>query len=584
MHRFPVWSPFAKRLSLSVAGALRAMEESDRRGWWHLDVSDACHGTDYGFLVDDDARVYPDPRSPWQPNGVHGLSRVYDHSRFAWSDARFQAPPLASAIIYELHVGTFTAQGSLDAAAEKLDYLVKLGITHVELMPVAAFEGRYGWGYDGVALFAVHEPYGGPDGLKRFVNAAHAKGLAVLLDVVYNHFGPSGNYTGKFGPYVTDLHHTPWGGAVNLEAAESNEVRRFLCDNALMWMHDYHIDGLRLDAVHAFVDRSAIHFLEQLSIEVETLGTALGRRLVLIAESDLNDPRVVTPREAGGLGINAQWSDDFHHALFTILNPEERGGYCADFGSFAQLVKAMEQAFVYDGIYSSYRKRIHGRPIGPLSYHRFLAYIQTHDQVGNRAAGERISHIAGVERAKIAAALYLLSPFVPMIFQGEEWAASSPFLYFADHDDRELARLVSEGRKREFSASGWPPEMIPDPESPETFETSKLDWNELNDRDHAETLAWYCALISLRRSTPCLNDAVPRDVHAASDEEKKWIRVECGTITTLCNLGARDASFPVAQSSFVELASHRTIRIVDNAVNLPPDSIAVLSVPLVKNA
>ena len=577
MHRFAVWSPFAKRLSVRAAGNILSMEGPDDHGRWQLDVNDAGHGSDYGFLVNDDTKVYPDPRSPWQPNGVHHLSRVYDHSRFVWSDSGFQAPPLASGIVYEMHVGTFTPQGTFDAAIEKLDYLVDLGVTHVELMPVAAFEGRHGWGYDGVALFAAHEPYGGPDGLKHFVNAAHAKRLAVLLDVVYNHFGPSGNYTGKFGPYVTDSHHTPWGGAVNLEDAESNEVRRFFCDNAIMWLSDYHIDGLRLDAVHAFVDRSAIHFLEQLAAEVETLEAQLGRRLVLIAESDLNDPRIVTPREAGGFGIGAQWSDDFHHALFAALNPNERSGYYADFGSLAQLAKALEQTFVYDGIYSGYRRRIHGRPTGSLSQHRFLGYIQTHDQVGNRAVGDRISHIAGLERAKIAAAIYLLSPFVPMLFQGEEWAASSPFQYFADHDDRELARLVSEGRKREFRAFGWAPESTPDPESPMTFEASKLKWDESGQPAHADMLEWYRGLIRLRRFTPCLNNGTAGSAHVTFDEPKKWFRFERGAISVLCNLGKQNIAFSIPPSASVVLASRSSIQIANDAINLPPDTVAVVT-------
>jgi maltooligosyltrehalose trehalohydrolase len=499
MHRFEIWAPLAIRLSVSVDGVAYAMEGPDERGWWRRTIEIAGPGTDYGYLVDDDPHCYPDPRSSWQPHGVHGLSRVFDQSAFAWSDAKFQPPPLASGIIYELHIGTFSPQGTFDAAAAKLDYLVELGVTHVELMPVAAFEGRHGWGYDGVALNAVHETYGGPDGLKRFIDTAHAKGPAVLLDVVYNHFGPSGNYTGKFGPYVVDSHHTPWGGAVNLEDARSHEVRRFFCDNALMWMRDFHIDGLRIDAVHAFVDRSAIHFLEQLAAEVETLQAATARRLVLIAESDLNDPRVVTPREGGGFGFDAQWSDDFHHALFAALNPKERDGYYADFGTLAQLAKAIERTFVYDGIYSGYRNRIHGRPTGTLSQHRFLGYIQNHDQVGNRAVGDRISHISGVQRAKIAAAMFLLSPFVPMLFQGEEWAATSPFQYFADHQDPELARMVSQGRRKEFSAFGWDPASIPDPEDPATFEASKLKWDETMQPGHAEMLEWYHTLIRLRR-------------------------------------------------------------------------------------
>jgi len=575
MHRFAVWAPLAKRISLSAAGSVRAMNGPDDRGWWKLDVTDAGHGTDYGFLVDDDAKAYPDPRSLWQPDGVHELSRVYDHRRFHWSDARFQAPPLAAGIVYELHAGTFTPQGTFDAAIEKLDYLLELGVTHIQLMPVAAFDGKHGWGYDGVALYAVHQPYGGPDGLKRFVNAAHAKGLAVLLDVVYNHFGPSGNYTAKFGPYVTDSHHTPWGGAVNLEDAGSNEVRRFMCDNAQMWMRDYHIDGLRIDAIHAFVDRSAIHFLEQLAIETETLAAALGRRLILIAESDLNDPRVVTPREAGGFGIDAQWSDDFHHALFTVLCPAERNGYYTDFGSFEQLAQAMEKTFVYEGNYSRYRKRMHGKSAAALSQHRFLGYIQTHDQVGNRAIGDRISHIAGFERAKIAAAVCLLSPFVPMVFQGEEWAATSPFQYFADHPDPELARLVSEGRKREFRAFGWAPEMIPDPENPQTFQASKLKWNEVNEPQHAEMLEWYRSLIHLRRTTPSLNSGTPGNTRVKFDEEKKWLRIERGTISVLCNVGAQENVLTIPQPASVVLASP-TVRTGGNEITLPPDSVAIV--------
>ncbi|MGB6192401.1 MAG: malto-oligosyltrehalose trehalohydrolase, partial [Terracidiphilus sp.] len=479
MHQFEIWAPLAKKMAVEAAGAVFAMDGPDEYGWWCRAVESAGPGTVYGFLIDDDTKAYPDPRSAWQPHGVHELSRLYDQAAFKWSDAAFEAKPLAEAVVYELHVSTFTGQGTLDSAIEELDYLAGLGITHVELMPVAAFAGDRGWGYDGVALYAVHEPYGGPDALKRFVQAAHARGLAVLLDVVYNHFGPVGNYTGKFGPYLTDAHRTPWGGAVNLEDAGSRAVRRFFCDNALMWMRDYHVDGLRLDAVHAFVDRSAVHFLEQLAEETQVLASSLKRNLVLIAESDLNDPRIVAPREAGGLGIDAQWSDDFHHALFTILS-EREAGYYADFGSMAQLAKALEQTFVYDGIYSHYRQRIHGRSAAGVPQRRFLGYIQNHDQVGNRAVGDRIAAIAGIERSKIAAALVLTAPFVPMLFQGEEWAASSPFQYFANHDEPEMARLVSEGRRKEFAAFGWKPEQIPDPEDPATFERSKLDWSEVN--------------------------------------------------------------------------------------------------------
>jgi maltooligosyltrehalose trehalohydrolase len=485
MYTFAVWAPNAKRMAVQAREERAPMHGPDAHGWWSADVQSAGPGTDYGFVIDDDKKPYPDPRSRWQPNGVHSLSRVYDQSAFEWTDTGFQAPPLATAVIYELHVGTFTPEGTLDSAIEKLDALKDLGITHVELMPIASFAGRHGWGYDGVSLYAVHEPYGGPDALKRFVDAAHGKSLAVLLDVVYNHFGPAGNYTGKFGPYTTEQHHTPWGGAVNLEDAWSGEVRRFFCDNALMWMRDFRIDGLRLDAVHAFVDRSAIHFLEQLARETDALESELGRPLVLIAESDLNDPRIVTAPKAGGYGIDAQWSDDFHHALFAVLT-HDQGGYYSDFGTLEQLKKSIEQTFVYDGAYSQHRKRVHGRTAAHVSPQRFLGYIQNHDQVGNRAVGDRLHHEVGLDRARVAAAIVLTTPFIPMIFQGEEWAASAPFQYFADHEDRELARQVSEGRRREFAAFGWNPADIPDPEKKETFERSKLDWQEAGRGEHAQ--------------------------------------------------------------------------------------------------
>jgi maltooligosyltrehalose trehalohydrolase len=576
MHRFDIWAPNAKKLVVQADGAAYPMDGPDEDGWWRCVVEAAAPGTNYGFLIDDALKPYPDPRSAWQPDGVHGLSRLYDQAAFRWTDDGWEAKPLSSAIIYELHIGTFTGKETLESAIEKLDYLVELGITHVELMPVAAFAGDRGWGYDGVALYAVHQPYGGPDALKRFVNAAHMKGLAVLHDVVYNHFGPVGNYTGKFGPYLTDAHRTPWGGAVNLEDAGSREVRRFLCDNALMWMRDYHIDGLRLDAVHAFVDRSAIHFLEQLAAETETLAATTGRNLVLIAESDLNDPRIVTPREVGGLGIDAQWSDDFHHALFTVLNPEGEAGYYADFGTVRQLAKALERTFVYDGIYSRYRRRIHGRSAADVQQHRFLGYIQDHDQVGNRAMGDRIGQIAGLQRAKIAAAVVMTAPFIPMIFQGEEWAASSPFQYFADHDEPEMARLVSEGRRKEFAAFGWKPEQIPDPEKRSTFERSKLDWGELSEPEHAEMLAWYRALIELRRTTPSLNDGGPGRVRVQFNEDERWFRMQRGSIELVCNLGAGEQRFSFAGSCRILLESRDGISLSNGNLLLPADALAVV--------
>ena len=576
MHRFEVWAPFARQMAVRAGSTDYSMQGPDDQGWWLVDVDSAGPGSDYGFVIDDEGECFPDPRSPWQPNGVNGLSRIYDCSAFQWSDNGFHPPPLPESILYELHIGTFTPQGTLDAAIEKLSDLVALGVTHVELMPVASFGGEYGWGYDGVALFAVHEPYGGPNALKRFVNAAHTRGLAVLLDVVYNHFGPEGNYASRFGPYLTESHRTPWGGAVNLEEAWSHQVRRFFCDNAITWMRDFHIDGLRIDAVHAFVDRSAIHFLEQLTEETAALADVLARRLVLIAESNLNNPQIVTPRESGSFGFDAQWSDDFHHALFAVLDEGPRTGYYADFGSLRQLAKSLEKTFVYDGIYSRYRGRSHGRSAAHLSQHRFLGYIQNHDQVGNRAIGDRIAQIAGEDRAKIAAALVLLGPFVPMLFHGEEWAASSPFQYFADHKDPDLARAVSEGRRKEFAAFGWDPDSIPDPARRETFEKSKLNWSERDEPGNAEMLDWYRQLIRLRRSNPSINNGEPGNTSVTFDEANKRLCMNRGDFRVLCNLGKADWPFPLREGDQLLLYSCPSLLARDASLILPRDTAAVI--------
>ncbi|HXE11096.1 MAG TPA: malto-oligosyltrehalose trehalohydrolase, partial [Bryobacteraceae bacterium] len=399
MREFEVWAPNAKQLELQL-GHRPVPLECGERGYWHVAVDSAQPGDDYGYIIDGQKPAIPDPRSAYQPNGVNGLSRLVDHSAFPWTDRNWQAPPLTGAIVYELHIGTFTPEGTFDSTIARLDYLRDLGITHVEIMPVNEFPGKRGWGYDGVDLYAPHHAYGGPDALKRLVDACHAKGLAVLLDVVYNHLGPSGNYLSRFGPYFNENYHTPWGAAVNLDGEWSTEVRRFFCDNALMWFRDYHFDGLRLDAVHAFLDRSAIHFLEQLAIEVSALASETERQLVLIAESDLNQPLVVIARDAHGYGIDAQWSDDFHHALHSVLTGEHGGYYC-DFGSLAQLAKSLKSVFVYDGIYSEHRRRNHGRPVIGLAGTRFLGFLQNHDQIGNRATGERTSHLLTVGQLKI---------------------------------------------------------------------------------------------------------------------------------------------------------------------------------------
>ena len=545
--------------------------------WWELERRLPA-GLDYAFVIDGDG-PFPDPRSPFQPNGVHAASRTVDHATFEWRDAGFRAPPLSSAVLYELHVGTFSPQGTFDGVAGKLDELVDLGVTHLSLLPVNAFSGSRGWGYDGVQLYAPHVAYGGPDGLKRLVDACHRRGLAVILDVVYNHLGPEGNYLERFSPfYFTDRYHTPWGKAVNLDGAHSDEVRRFLCDNALGWLRDYHFDGLRIDAIHAFLDTSATHLLEQLADEVDALEAELERPLVLIAESDLNDPRVIRPREIGGYGIDAQWSDDLHHAIHAVLTGET-AGYYGDFGSLADVAAALRRAFVYDGRHSRYRKRRHGRPADGLSGHRFLAYLQNHDQVGNRAIGDRIAHVTGPDRQKIGAALVLTSPFVPMIWQGEEWAATSPFHYFTDHGDPKLGEAVRDGRRREFTAFGWDPERIPDPQSPSTFERSRLVWEERERDPHRGVLEWYRELIRLRRAEPVLRDGRREDVEVAFHDDERWLTVARGPVTVCVSLGAGERRIPLSDSAprTIRLASKPGAHIEDGAIVVPGDAVAILS-------
>ncbi|HVM47356.1 MAG TPA: malto-oligosyltrehalose trehalohydrolase [Candidatus Acidoferrum sp.] len=574
MHTFRVWATLPKRVEVQVSGCRHEMRP-EKGGWWTEDVASAGPGSDYGFILDGQG-PYPDPRSPWQPRGVHGLSRVVAHDRFNWSDAGFRAPPLGQAVIYECHIGTFTPEGTFEAAEDKLEHLLRLGVTHLELMPVAEFPGHHGWGYDGVDLFAPHQPYGGPEALKKLINACHTRGLAVLLDVVYNHLGPSGNYLSKYAPYFTDRYHTPWGWALNFDGAHSDEVRRFFCDNACMWLRDYHFDGLRLDAVHAIFDSSARPFLEQLGDEVRQLSRQLGRPRVLIPESDLNDPRLLWPPERGGFGLDAQWNDDFHHALHAVLTGE-RTGYYADFGSLADLAKALRNAFVYDGRFSTLRQRSHGRPPVGLDGLRFLGYAQTHDQVGNRAQGERLGRLVTMGRLKAAAALVFTSPFVPMIFQGEEWGASTPFQYFTDHTEPELAKAVTAGRRREFAAFGWLPEQVPDPQAPETFQGSKLNWGELSRAPHAGLLDWHRQLIALRRGEPALADGGREAVQTCFDESARWLVVERGPIAVVCQLSERAQRVPLADAAYaVLLASDPSVAPGGGYVAMPRDSVAIL--------
>ena len=546
-------------------------------GWWHAELSPELSRADYAFSLDGGPPL-PDPRSPSQPNGVHGLSRPVDHSAFEWRHARWRQAPLSSAIIYECHIGTFTPAGTFDAAAERLGYLRDLGVTHVELMPVCEFSGARGWGYDGVDLYAPHHSYGGPDAMKRFVDAAHGHGLGVILDVVYNHLGPEGNYLGKFGPYFTDRYRTPWGDAVNLDDQDSDEVRRFFCDNALMWLRDYRVDGLRLDAIHAIFDASAIHFLEQLGAEVHELEAEVGRHLVVIAESDLNLPRIVTPREAGGYGLDAQWNDDFHHALHTILTGES-AGYLADFGSIAQLAKTLTRGFVYDGTYSKSRRRKHGAPVFGLSAHRFVAFLQNHDQVGNRAMGERLGHLVTIDQLKIAAALLMTAPFVPMLFQGEEWNASSPFQYFTDHQDAALAESVRKGRRAEFAHFVANASEIPDPQASQTFERSKLDWDERESGEHREIYEWYRRLIRLRRCFARFRQWPARPGRRQFRRRSALdLIIRRGVSIVVCNFAANEQRVPIAHADRLEiaLASKPGVRVDAATIDLPAISVAIL--------
>ena len=571
-RRYGVWAPGAQHVELALEREHLAMTRGTD-AWWTAD-RERRDGELYAFIVDGEG-PFPDPRSMFQPSGVHGWSQCVDHSRFRWTDAQWQALPLAAGVLYELHIGTFSEAGTFEGAIAKLPHLVDLGVTHVELMPVCEFSGARGWGYDGVDLFAPHHAYGRPDDLKRLVDACHAHGLAVILDVVYNHFGPAGNYVGKFGPYFTHRYKTPWGDAVNLDDAGSDEVRRFFCDNALMWLRDYHFDGLRLDAVHALIDTSACHFLEQLSAEVDVLEAVLGRHFVLVAESDLNDPRVIRAREAGGHGIDAQWSDDFHHALHAVITGEG-SGYYEDFGTLGHFARAVRDAFVYAGKHSAHRRRVHGRQLHDVPGWRLVVATQNHDQIGNRATGDRLSHLVSSKRLKIAVALLLTSPFVPLLFQGEEWGASSPFQYFTAHEDEELGTQVSEGRRKEFAAFGWEPSSVPDPQSPATFERSRLRWAELASSEHSEVLSWYRALIALRCQHPSLRDGNHRAAAVIVDEVHGHISIRRGAVLIACNLGEAPAMLDIEGHHRLVLASDPDVRCHSGAIHLPAESVAVL--------
>jgi maltooligosyltrehalose trehalohydrolase len=574
MHEFRVWAPYRHGVEL-VLGERRIPMARAGGGWWQCAHGPAGPGTDYAFSLDAGA-PRPDPRSAFQPHGVHGPSRVVDHAEFGWRDSGWRGIPLAGSVLYECHVGTFSAQGTFDGVIEHLGHLAELGIDIIELLPVAEFPGTRGWGYDGVDLFAPHHAYGGPAGLKRLVDAAHARGLGVVLDVVYNHLGPAGNYLPEFGPYFSARHQTNWGDAVNFDGPGSDEVRRFVIDNALSWLRDYHCDGLRLDAVHAIADTSATHICEELATEVAALAAHVGRPLFVIAESDLNDPRLVRSREAGGYGLDAAWADEWHHALHAALTGDV-SGYYEDFGPLPLLAKALRQAWVYDGIYSPHRQRVHGRPPSGLDGSQFVVFAQDHDQVGNRAAGERSSALMSDGRLRVAAALLLTSPFVPMLFEGEEWGASTPFQYFTNHTDPGLGQEVSAGRRQEFADFGWDPADVPDPQDPATFERSRLDWAELVKEPHSGLLTWHRQLIALRRRLAEFTDPRLDRVQTAYDQDVGWLVVRRGSVAVATNLGIGTWTFPAGPGAALLAASDPRVRRGEQGVVLPPDTVAIVA-------
>lgn len=567
-----VWAPRAAAVSLR-APARGADSPMTARGggWWRAQVA-LRDGEEYGFVLDGADHARPDPRSRRQPRGVHDLSAVFDPAAHLWGDSAWTGRQLAGGVVYEMHIGTFTPEGTLDAAAERLDHLVELGVDFVELLPVNAFNGVHNWGYDGVLWYAVHEAYGGPAAYQRFVDACHAAGLGVIQDVVHNHLGPSGNYLPEFGPYLRDAESNTWGSSVDLD---EDEVRRYIVENALMWLRDHHVDGLRLDAVHALKDRREVHILQELAEAVDALSAHLGRPLTLIAESDMNDARLIAAREAGGYGLTAQWSDDYHHAVHVALTGET-AGYYADFAPLSALVKASTRGFFHDGTWSSFRGRAHGHPIDPrIPTWRLVAFSQDHDQIGNRAAGDRLSQSLDEGGLAIAAVLTVLAPFTPMLFMGEEWAASTPWQFFTSHPEPELGEATARGRKAEFARMGWDESVVPDPQDPETFSRSKLRWDEKDAGAHGRILALYRALLALRRERPELTDPDFRHLEASADEDQRWYRLSRGAVEIIVNFSATEVELAATEAADLLLATDERARLERSRLTLPPRSAVV---------
>jgi maltooligosyltrehalose trehalohydrolase len=499
--RFLVWAPRARKVNLCVSERKKEiLMQVVGDGYFHALVEDVAAGALYRYRLNDE-KERPDPVSRYQPGGVHGPSQVVNH-RFSWNDSEWGGLPLEKYVLYELHVGTFTPQGTFDAIIPRLPALKNLGVTAVELMPVAQFPGNRNWGYDAVYPYAVQASYGGPLALKAFVNTCHQHGIAVVLDVVYNHLGPEGNYLADFGPYFTDIYKTPWGQAINFDGSGSDEVRRYFIENALQWIADFHVDALRLDAIHAIVDPSARTFLEELSVAVHTKAKELGRDVYLIPESNRNDPRVVRAPEACGWGFDAVWNDDFHHSLHVLLTGE-RDGYYEDFSGIDDLAGCFREGFLYGGKYSKYRQRRHGSSSKQIPAKRFVVCAQNHDQVGNRRVGDRLAQLVSFDQLKLAAGTVLLSPYIPLLFMGEEYGESAPFQYFVSHEDPTLIEAVRQGRREEFARFHWEGD-IPDPQSEATFLDCKLNWDWQTEGRHRILWHFYQELLHLRRGLPSL--------------------------------------------------------------------------------
>jgi maltooligosyltrehalose trehalohydrolase len=545
---FTLWAPLLEQVAVHIVAPEENLLPMTKQegGYWYLQAENIQPGTHYYYQLEGTSDK-PDPASHFQPQGVHQVSEVIDHSNINWQDLEWAGIPLDEMIIYELHVGTFTPEGTFKAIIPRLSDLAELGVNAIEIMPVSQFPGDRNWGYDGVYPYAIQNSYGRPEDLKQLVDAAHEQGIAVILDVVYNHFGPEGNYIAHHAPYFTETYHTPWGSAINFDDAYSYGARNYFIENVLYWLEYYHVDALRLDAIHAIFDSGAKHILQEMAERVEEFSQMVGRKFYLIAESDLNDVRVIRPRELGGYGIDAQWSDDFHHSLRTVLT-RESGGYYADFGSCEQLAKAYQNTFVYDWQYSQFRKRYHGSDASDRPASQFVVCIQNHDQIGNRMLGERLSDLVDFEGIKLAAGALLLSPYIPLLFMGQEYGEESPFLYFVSHSDPELVKAVREGRKKEFTDFHLEGEYI-DPQSLEAFNLSKINWEQRKESKHQVLWQLYQELILLRKSIPALKKLDKQNLTVTTIESDRLILLhrwqENSQVFIILNFNEQNVKFKV---------------------------------------